>query len=71
MDIPDVSASENSNNTHFESSKGAPELGVTNVNEDRVISPVETATKLNENSGKEISRVILFFSDGSFEEYCK
>lgn len=71
MDIPDVNASENSNNKHFEFSEGAPELGVTNVNAARAISPVETATKLNESSGKEISRVILFFSDGSFEEYCK
>lgn len=71
MDIPDVNVSENNKTRSLEALKGIPELEVTNVNTAQAGSPVETTKKLNENLRREIDRVILFFSDGSFEEYRK
>ena len=71
MDIPDVNVSENNKTLSLEALKRIPELDVTNVNTAQAGSPVETTKKLNENLRREIDRVILFFSDGSFEEYRK
>lgn len=71
MDIPDVNASENNKTLSLETLKSIPELEVTNVNTVQAGSSVETTKKLNENLRREIDRVILFFSDGSFEEYRK
>lgn len=71
MDIPDVNVSENNKTLSLEALKSIQELDVTNVNAAQAGSPVETTKKLNENLRREIDRVILFFSDGSFEEYRK
>lgn len=61
----------NTENQKFNFPGKGPDFEVTDVNVRHGASSVESANKSIVNLEKEISRVILFFSDGSFEEYRK
>lgn len=69
--IPYVNTGIDIDNQEFNFPTSDPDFKVTDVNSGTDASSVNSAKEPMGNSAKELSRVILFFSDGSFEEYRK